>query len=138
MSAQSIPADWDSDDPTTWTFSTTVDACLGVHHTGGIMREYRTITHRASDYEAPGDIIGDESPGDAAAWWADVLGAIHDAEVAIAEATPAQLDAAMRTLGLHPTDRTATPWDAGSGDDLEADAATARRIVAALAGSPDA
>jgi ATP-binding cassette subfamily B protein len=32
-----IPADWDVNDPSTWTFATTVDAHLGYHHTGLVM-----------------------------------------------------------------------------------------------------
>lgn len=112
-----IPADWDVTDPDTWTLSATVDAHMGCHHTGAVLREYRTITLRARDL---GDDI--EPTAEHAEWWADVLGAKLAADEAILQATPEQI-AAITDLLDERTDA----------DDFETEAAVCRRIVAALA-----
>lgn len=138
-----IPADWDVADPSTWTLWTTVDAHLGHHHTGMVMREFREITHAATDHESAGEIvadIGDDDPAEHAAWWADVLGAAHDAEIALAEASPEALAAAAAALGLvTDPDRGVSARDAIGeyleDGDMESGAAKARRVAAALRGA---
>lgn len=113
---------WDAADPTSWTLETTVDAHLGYHHTGTVMREYRTIRDAATDYEPaidPADID----------WWADVLPAIHAAKAAIAEASPERYDAAGAAVGMDANDYLS------DADDLEIGADRARQIVRALAAS---
>lgn len=112
-----IPADWDITDSSTWTLTTTVDAHMGYHHTGMVMRELRTITHRADDIGVDG-----APDADAAEWFAAVLTAIHDADVAIAEASPEELARVSELIEAR-TDS----------DDYEIEAEHARAITAALA-----
>jgi hypothetical protein len=140
---RAIPSDWDINDPTTWSLVTTVDAHRGYHHTGGVMREYQDIRHAAGDFESDDELLDQiaaydtNDPSGTARWWSEVLIPIHRAEVAIAEASPEEIERAMLALGIDPDD-TATHggypslWDAQPVDDLEQHAALAERIIAAL------
>lgn len=112
-----IPADWDITDPSTWCVSTTVDAHLGYHPTGMVMREYRTFSLCHDDLDC-----GDTEPTtEHAEWWADVLTAKLDADAAIAEASPEALDRIADLIA-----------ERNDSDDLETEAAVCRRIASAL------
>lgn len=125
---------WDANDPTTWTCETTVDAHLGYHHTGNVMREYQTITDDATDYEPDlSDMVERDGVETHLLWWADVLPAIHAAKVALAEASPEELATATETLHAdfdHEEDDIGAYLFAA--DDLEIAASRARRIIRAL------
>lgn len=129
-----LGGDWNLDDPSTWSLTTTVDAHLGYHASGAVVREYRTIVHRADDHGDPLD--GQPAAPDtllaAARWWAAVLTPIHDAAVAAAEASPEELAAAAAALGV---DGDALDDWLVEYDDLEQAADRAGRLAAALAGS---
>jgi len=124
----SAPADWDLTNPTTWNLSQAVNAHMGYHETGMVMREVRDVTYRATDLD-DGDIAESiaqgQDPAPIAAWWYDVLDGMLAGAIAIAEASPEEIDAAMASLGI-------TEWHDLDADDLEQDAANGRKIAAAL------
>jgi len=123
-----IPADWDLTNPTTWNLSQAANAHLGYHETGMVMREVRAVTYRATDLDE-GDIAESiaqgQDPADVAAWWYDVLDGMLAGAIAVAEASPEEIDAAMATLGI-------TEWHDLPADDLEQEAANGRKIAALL------
>lgn len=130
-----IPGDWDVTDPNTWTLETTVDAHMGYHHTGMVMREYQTITLAASNY-AHGDDLGIGQ--DSAEWWLDVLDGIMAGKVAEAEASPEVIAAAWTALVGPDTsgpdewaERGEQFWQ-GYGDDVEMEAIGGRKLAAAI------
>ena len=121
--------DWDITDASTWAFKTTVDAHMGYHKTGMVMREFRTIETSAIDsgWFDPANPVNQE----AAEWWYGVLEPYHRALVAIAIASPEQIDRAAERLGADPGNL----WDAPGHpvDDLEDTAQIADAILEALA-----
>ena len=127
-----IPPHWDLDDPATWALSVTVSAHLGYHHATGLaVRQLREIRVAATDYEPAEDIAADL---DSALWWLQVLGAILDAEAAMAEASPEQIASAGDALGVAPEPDGTVDLLAlvRQEEDLEAQAAAARRVARAL------
>ena len=126
--ATSIPADWDLADPTTWRLSQTVDAHLGYHTTGMVVRGLQDIRYAATDLD-DGDIAESiaqgQDPADVAALWYDVLTGMLAGAVAIAEASPEAIDAAMATLGI-------TAWHDLTADDLEDEGRIGHKIAAAM------
>lgn len=129
-----IPADWDVMNPSTWVLSQTVDARIGTHSSGATIRVYQDITRRAMDLgmadyvrfdDATETYITTDDSGlaDHAEWWADVLGALHGADVAIAEATQDEIDAIAELMD-----------ERRESDDLEHEAAVCKAIVTALRG----
>lgn len=129
--APAIPADWDLDDDSTWTLRTTVDAHLGYHHTGAVMREYHEIRHEVRDYVSDALDGQDDTPvnrREAAEWWAGALGALHALDVALAEASPEEIAAAEEAINTG--DDSIQQWAADL--DLETAADRARRATAAL------
>ena len=122
-----IPADWDIADPTTWKLTSTVDAYDGEHGpSGGIYRRFTTITHDALEFDFP--IPADQPRAaleEAAEWWAEVLIPIHEWACAEAEALPEEVAAAYTRANIDPEYPQPT-------DDLEDDAYTATRLLAAL------
>ena len=127
-----LPPHWDLGDPATWALSATVSAHLGYHHATGLaVRQLREIRVAATDYEPAEDI---EADLDSALWWLEVLGAILDAEAAIAEASPEQIASAAAELGVAPEPDGSYDLLAlvRQEDDLEAQAAAARRVAQAL------
>jgi len=123
-----LPADWDPTNPTTWNLSQAVNAHMGYHETGMVMREVSAVTYRATDLD-DGDIAESiaqgQDPADVAAWWYDVLDGMLAGAAAIAEASPAEIEAAKATLGI-------TDWHDLPADDLEQEAANGRKIAALL------
>ncbi|MCC6315814.1 MAG: hypothetical protein IT337_17590 [Thermomicrobiales bacterium] len=114
-----IPVDWTISDPNTWTLSVTADAHLGYHQTGEAVRGYREVRLSANDL-GNGDI---EPNADHAEWWANVLTAKLDADVALLEASPEAVEQIADLID-----------ERNDADDLEAEAAVCRRIVTALRG----
>ena len=129
-----LPADGDADDPTTWSFASTVDVFDGYHHTGAIFRRLVDFRDDATEYgHEPDD---SRSMAEHAQWWAEVLEPIHDGRCRLAELDPATTDPIVRrVLGL-PAD--ADEWDVQRAwedisMDLENLAVTYRRLLDALA-----
>jgi len=129
-----IPVDWDITDPSTWVLAQTVDARIGTHSSGATISEYRTIVHRAMDLGMADNVRYDDETetyhttdgsdmADQAEWWADVLNALLDADVAIAEATEDEEFAIADLI----SERRAS-------DDLEQEASACKAIVTALRG----
>lgn len=121
-----IPADWDVTDASTWGFEATVDAHLGYHHTGMVVRELQEVSYYAKDQGLWDSALPVDA--DAAEWWAGVLKPQFDAAVAMAEASPEADARACEILGVD--DLSEYLFDS---DDYEWAAIHAGEIVDALA-----
>lgn len=112
------------------TIQTTVDAHMGYHRTGMVIRALTEVRTAAADYTSDAAELAPEHD----AWWTAVLTPIHAAKVAILEASPEQMSAAAQALGITVEDgQPVELWDR-TADGVEDQAADARRILAALRG----
>jgi len=132
--ATSIPADWDITDPTTWTLSQTVDVHMGYHQTGMVVRALQHISYRVTDLdhgaETDAALARGEDPSELAAWWSDVLDGMMAGRIALAEASPEELERAAAILNA-PELLELGYLDAADGD-LERSAASGRTLAEAL------
>lgn len=134
-----LPADWDITDASTWGFETTVDAHRGYHldsqgNIDGTYRELETITTYAQDSGWFDN--GNDVDQDAAEWWYDVLEPYHRALVMIAESSPEEFEAAAKSLDAKEhADGQYDIWSGLNTDDLEWQAISAGKIIAALEAS---
>lgn len=137
VSTPNLPADWDPTDPQTWVFQTTVDAFDGYHSSGAVYRRLIDIRHAATDYESRYElerqVAADAVPGDTAQWWSEVLEPIHQLACRLAELDPDTAAPILReALGLPEDADDEDIQRAMETDDLEAEAAQARRLLDAL------